>query len=166
MAPRPSPTRKVSAARSISGSVSPRTDPHSTPANPGRPEAGSRVVDPARRPSAIISGVVIESPSRKIARGVRTRTQRTPAAPSPHPEFREVPRARSATRKPTARQPATSSRTTRMPSHKRQGSQRGGHNPPPQPDVANEIIELPADGRKGLNITELKEMSIQKLTQV
>jgi transcription termination factor Rho len=53
-----------------------------------------------------------------------------------------------------------------MPSHKRQGSHRG-HNPPPQPDVANEVIEVPpGDGRKGLNITELKEMSIQKLTQV
>jgi len=54
-----------------------------------------------------------------------------------------------------------------MPSHKR-GSHR--QQPPPQPDVANEVIELQAaenkDGKKGLNITELKEMSIQKLTQV
>jgi transcription termination factor Rho len=52
-----------------------------------------------------------------------------------------------------------------MPSHKRQGSHRG-QQPPPQPDVANEVIELQAEGKKGLNITELKEMSIQKLTQV
>src|SRR5690606_20317396 len=108
----------------------------------------------------------VESPSQKIARGGQTRTQRTPAAPSPHPESRKSREARSATRESESRQPANSSRTTRMPSHKRQGSHRGGHNPPPQPDVANEIIELPADGRKGLNITELKEMSIQKLTQV
>jgi transcription termination factor Rho len=56
-----------------------------------------------------------------------------------------------------------------MPSHKRQGSHRG-QQPPPQPDVANEVIELQnaqnAEGKKGLNITELKEMSIQRLTQV
>jgi transcription termination factor Rho len=53
-----------------------------------------------------------------------------------------------------------------MPSHKRQGSNRG-QQPPPQPDVANEVLELQnAEGKKGLNITELKEMSIQKLTQV
>ena len=53
-----------------------------------------------------------------------------------------------------------------MPSHKRHGH-RGGQ--PPQPDVANEVIEVPAgqEGRqKGLNISELKEMSIQNLTQV
>jgi transcription termination factor Rho len=54
-----------------------------------------------------------------------------------------------------------------MPSQKRQGSHRGGQNLPPQPDVANEVIELVStEDRKGLNITELKEMSIQKLTQV
>ena len=53
-----------------------------------------------------------------------------------------------------------------MPSHKRPGSHRG-QNAPPQPDVANEAAELQsADGKKGLNITELKEMSIQKLTQI
>ena len=41
------------------------------------------------------------------------------------------------------------------------------HVVPPQPDVANEVIELASvEGKKGLNITELKEMSIQKLTQV
>ena len=52
-----------------------------------------------------------------------------------------------------------------MPSHKRHGSR--GQQPPPQPDVANEAIELQnVEGKKGLNITELKEMSIQKLTQV
>ena len=59
-----------------------------------------------------------------------------------------------------------------MPSHKRHGSHRGGgHQPPPQPDVANEAAELQAqesrEGRKpGLNITDLKEMTIQHLTQV
>ena len=59
-----------------------------------------------------------------------------------------------------------------MPSHKRQGSHRGGgHQPPPQPDVANEAAEHAAaalqEGKKpGLNITDLKEMTIQNLTQV
>jgi transcription termination factor Rho len=54
-----------------------------------------------------------------------------------------------------------------MPSHKRHGHRGGGQ--PPQPDVANEVIETPPgqEGRqKGLNISELKEMSIQNLTQV
>jgi hypothetical protein len=48
-----------------------------------------------------------------------------------------------------------------MPSHKRHGHRGGGQ--PPQPDVANEVIEIPPgqEGRqKGLNISELKEMSI------
>lgn len=60
-----------------------------------------------------------------------------------------------------------------MPSHKRHGSNRGGggHQPPPQPDVAAEAAEHAAqetrDGKKpGLNINQLKEMSIQNLTQV
>src|SRR5690349_8524857 len=58
-----------------------------------------------------------------------------------------------------------------MPSHKRHGSHRGGggHQPPPQPDVAAEVAELAQgqDGKKpGLNITDLKEMTIQHLTQV
>jgi transcription termination factor Rho len=60
-----------------------------------------------------------------------------------------------------------------MPSHKRHGPHRGGggHQPPPQPDVANEAAEHAAaalqEGRKpGLNITDLKEMTIQNLTQV
>src|SRR4029079_1227359 len=53
-----------------------------------------------------------------------------------------------------------------MPSHTRHGSNRG-QQPPPQPDVANEVLELQnTEGKKGLNITELKEMSIQKLTQI
>ena len=53
--------------------------------------------------------------------------------------------------------------------HKRQGSHRGPQ-APPQPDVANEVLELQEaelrEGKKGLNITDLKEMSIQHLTQV
>jgi transcription termination factor Rho len=53
--------------------------------------------------------------------------------------------------------------------HKRHGSHRGPQ-APPQPDVANEVLELQEaelrEGRKGLNITDLKEMSIQHLTQV
>ena len=60
-----------------------------------------------------------------------------------------------------------------MPSHKRHGPHRGGggHQPPPQPDVAAEAAEHAAaelqDGKKpGLNITDLKEMTIQHLTQV
>jgi len=60
-----------------------------------------------------------------------------------------------------------------MPSHKRHGSHRGGggHQPPPQPDVAAEAAELQQqegrEGKKpGLNITDLKEMTIQNLTQV
>jgi transcription termination factor Rho len=59
-----------------------------------------------------------------------------------------------------------------MPSQKRHGSHRGGgHQPPPQPDVANEVAEHAAaalqEGKKpGLNITDLKEMTIQHLTQV
>jgi transcription termination factor Rho len=60
-----------------------------------------------------------------------------------------------------------------MPSHKRHGSHRGGggHQPPPQADVAAEVAELQqAEGkegkRPGLNITDLKEMTIQNLTQV
>jgi transcription termination factor Rho len=59
-----------------------------------------------------------------------------------------------------------------MPSHKRHGSHRGGgHQPPPQPDVAAEAAEHAAaalqEGKKpGLNITDLKEMTIQNLTQV
>jgi transcription termination factor Rho len=59
-----------------------------------------------------------------------------------------------------------------MPSHKRHGPHRGGgHQPPPQPDVAAEAAEHAAqetrDGKKpGLNINQLKEMSIQNLTQV
>ena len=59
-----------------------------------------------------------------------------------------------------------------MPSHKRHGSHRGGgHQPPPQPDVAAEVAEHAAqetrDGKKpGLNINQLKEMTIQHLTQV
>ena len=60
-----------------------------------------------------------------------------------------------------------------MPNHKRHGSHRGGggHQPPPQPDVAAEAAEHALqesrDGKKpGLNINQLKEMSIQHLTQV
>ena len=57
-----------------------------------------------------------------------------------------------------------------MPSHKRHGPHRGGggHQPPPQPDVAAESAEhaIQEGKRPGLNITELKEMSIQHLTQV
>ncbi len=60
-----------------------------------------------------------------------------------------------------------------MPSHKRHGPHRGGggHQPPPQQDVAAEVAELQTQaegqGRKpGLNITDLKEMTIQNLTQV
>src|SRR5687767_9162532 len=54
-----------------------------------------------------------------------------------------------------------------MPSHKRHGPQRG-HQPPPQPDVAAEAAEhaLQEGKRPGLNITDLKEMTIQNLTQV
>jgi transcription termination factor Rho len=53
-----------------------------------------------------------------------------------------------------------------MPSHKRQGPR--GHQPPPQPDVAAEVAELATQEgkRPGLNITDLKEMTIQNLTQV
>ena len=56
-----------------------------------------------------------------------------------------------------------------MPSHKRHGQPRGGgHQPPPQPDVAAEAAEhaLQEGQRPGLNITELKAMGIQHLTQV
>ena len=56
-----------------------------------------------------------------------------------------------------------------MPSHKRHGPHRGGgHQPPPQPDVAAEAAEhaLNESKKPGLNITELKEMTIQHLTQV
>jgi transcription termination factor Rho len=58
-----------------------------------------------------------------------------------------------------------------MSPHKRQGSGRGGHDRAPQPDVALEAEAIAtanaAEGRRpGLNISELKEMSIQKLTQV
>ena len=58
-----------------------------------------------------------------------------------------------------------------MSPHKRQGSGRGGHDRAPQPDVAQEAEAIATatatDGRRpGLNISELKEMSIQKLTQV
>jgi transcription termination factor Rho len=56
-----------------------------------------------------------------------------------------------------------------MPSHKRHGPHRGGggHQPPPQPDVAAEVAELQQEGKRpGLNITDLKEMTIQNLTQV
>ncbi|MGH9221869.1 MAG: Rho termination factor N-terminal domain-containing protein, partial [Vicinamibacterales bacterium] len=54
-----------------------------------------------------------------------------------------------------------------MPSHKRHGPHRG-HQPPPQPDVAAEAAEhaLQEGKRPGLNITDLKEMTIQNLTQV
>src|SRR5438105_4005904 len=55
-----------------------------------------------------------------------------------------------------------------MPGHKRHGPHRG-HQPPPQPDVAAEVAEMQQqqDGkRQGLNITDLKEMTIQHLTQV
>src|SRR5688500_9645563 len=53
-----------------------------------------------------------------------------------------------------------------MPSHKRHGPHR--HQPPPQPDVAAEAAEhaLQEGKRPGLNITDLKEMTIQNLTQV
>jgi transcription termination factor Rho len=57
-----------------------------------------------------------------------------------------------------------------MPSHKRHGPHRGGggHQAPPQPDVAAESAEhaLNESKKPGLNITELKEMTIQHLTQV
>ena len=58
-----------------------------------------------------------------------------------------------------------------MPSPKRHGSHRGGggHQPPPQPDVAAEVAEMQQQQegkRPGLNITDLKEMTIQHLTQV
>ena len=46
-----------------------------------------------------------------------------------------------------------------MPSHKRHGPHRGGgHQPPPQPDVAAESAEhaLNESKKPGLNITELK----------
>ena len=57
-----------------------------------------------------------------------------------------------------------------MPNHKRHGPHRGGggHQPPPQPDVAAESAEhaLNESKKPGLNISELKEMTIQHLTQV
>ena len=56
-----------------------------------------------------------------------------------------------------------------MSPQKRQGSGRGGHDRAPQPDVAQEAEAIAAatEGRRpGLNISELKDMSIQKLTQV
>ena len=56
-----------------------------------------------------------------------------------------------------------------MPSHKRHGAPRGGgHQPPPQPDVAAESAEhaLNESKKPGLSITDLKEMTIQHLTQV
>ena len=58
-----------------------------------------------------------------------------------------------------------------MPSHKRHGPHRGGggHQPPPQPDVAAEVGRTRRSNeskKPGLNITELKEMTIQHLTQV
>ena len=57
-----------------------------------------------------------------------------------------------------------------MPSHKRHGPHRGGggHQPPPQPDVAAESAEhaLNESKKPGLSITDLKEMTIQHLTQV
>ena len=57
-----------------------------------------------------------------------------------------------------------------MPNHKRHGPHRGGggHQPPPQPDVAAESAEhaLNESKKPGLSITELKEMTIQHLTQV
>jgi transcription termination factor Rho len=53
-----------------------------------------------------------------------------------------------------------------MPSHKRHGPR--GQQPPPQPDVAAEAAELATQEAKkpGLNITDLKDMTIQNLTQV
>jgi transcription termination factor Rho len=56
-----------------------------------------------------------------------------------------------------------------MPSHKRHGPR--GQQPPPQPDVAAEVAELANQAtqegkRPGLNITDLKDMTIQNLTQV
>jgi transcription termination factor Rho len=54
-----------------------------------------------------------------------------------------------------------------MPSHKRHGPR--GQQPPPQQDVAAEVAELATtqEGKKpGLNITDLKDMTIQNLTQV
>ncbi len=57
-----------------------------------------------------------------------------------------------------------------MPNHKRHGPHRGGggHQPPPQPDVAAESAEhaLNESKKPGLSITDLKEMTIQHLTQV
>jgi transcription termination factor Rho len=56
-----------------------------------------------------------------------------------------------------------------MPSHKRHGPHRGGgHQPPPQPDVAAEAAahELKEGQSPGLNINQLKDMDIQHLTQV
>jgi transcription termination factor Rho len=54
-----------------------------------------------------------------------------------------------------------------MPSHKRHGHPRHSQ-PPPQPDVAAEAaaVEQAASEGKRLNIAELKEMSIQHLTQI
>jgi transcription termination factor Rho len=54
-----------------------------------------------------------------------------------------------------------------MPSHKRHGQPRHSQ-PPPQPDVAAEAaaVEQAASEGKRLNIAELKEMSIQHLTQI
>jgi transcription termination factor Rho len=56
-----------------------------------------------------------------------------------------------------------------MPNHKRHGSHRGGgHQPPPQPDVAAEAAahELKEGQGPSLNILQLKDMDIQPLTQV
>ena len=55
-----------------------------------------------------------------------------------------------------------------MPNHKRHGPHRGGgHQPPPQPDVAAEAAahELKEGQKPGLNINQLKDMDIQPLTQ-
>jgi transcription termination factor Rho len=54
-----------------------------------------------------------------------------------------------------------------MPSQKRHGPR--GQQPPPQADVAAEVAELASQSegkRPGLNITDLKDMTIQNLTQV
>ena len=56
-----------------------------------------------------------------------------------------------------------------MPSHKRHGPHRGGgHQPPPQPDVAAEAAahELKEGQSPGHNILQLKDMDIQRLTHV
>ena len=122
-----------------------------------RPAASSAI---GHEPVAVL--IYSAKPSSCPGRSARTLDS------SPRPSSRPRTDRRTRTVNPTTHRSAPMPQSS---NHKRQGSGRGGAARPPQPDVgpggrSRHSPPQPEGRRSGLNISELKDMSIQKLTQI